>query len=86
MAAHRLRRDEKLLELQAAEGPVEGYRVRSMRGGAEADRVVHDEVPAGYTMRSAQEHGELRLAPAVDALLARARAQRGRLRRTRRGP
>jgi hypothetical protein len=78
MAAHRLRRGEKLLDIQAAEGSLEGYRVRSLEEGAESARVVHDAPPQGYTGRWPEEHGELRLAPAVDALLARMRKLRAR--------
>jgi len=76
MAAHRLRRGERILDIQAAEGALEGYRVRSLEEGAESASMVHDAPPADYTGRWAEENGELRVAPAVDVLLARARKRR----------
>ncbi|MCA1813706.1 MAG: hypothetical protein LC624_07115 [Halobacteriales archaeon] len=76
MAAHRMRRGQRLLEVQAAEGPLEGYRTISLEEGGATGAMVHDGPPEGYTGRWAQEHGELRVAPAVDALLARMRKLR----------
>lgn len=76
MAARRLRPDERILDIATAEH-VEGYEVRSARDGAAVERrILTDAAPAGYVDRLATEHGEVRLAPAVDQLLRRLRAAR----------
>lgn len=77
MAARRFRPGEKLLDLRSAE-QVEGYEVHSHRQGqAPERRVLSDAPPGPYTERMPGEHGEVRIAPMVDALMRRLRRGRG---------
>jgi hypothetical protein len=76
MAAKRLAPGERLLDIRAAE-ETEAYEVHSGKAGEAPGRsVVQDAPPSRYTSRLADASGEVRVAPLVDALLARLRARR----------
>lgn len=77
MAARRFHRGERLLDLRSAE-QVEGYEVHTRGEDSVERRVLSDSPPSHYTERLAGEHGEVRVAPMVDALLARLRNRRGK--------
>jgi hypothetical protein len=76
MAAKRLAAGERLLDIQAAE-QVEGYEVHSRREGEAPERtVLTDTPPERFVDRHPTEHGEVRVAFALDAMLRRLRAKR----------
>jgi hypothetical protein len=76
MAARRLAPGERLLRIDGAEG-VEGYEVHSRRhDGPPEHRVLTDVAPQGFVARVGGEHGEVRVAPLVEALLLRLRMAR----------
>jgi hypothetical protein len=80
MAAKRLRPDERLLDIRSADQvQVEGYEVHSDAPGEVPERrVLTDAPPDRYVERVAEQNGEVRVAPMVDALLKRLRDQRAR--------
>jgi hypothetical protein len=77
MAARKLRPGERILDIRAAGQPgLEGYQVHSLARGKPERRVLADTPPERFTSRMADAHGEVRVAPLVDALLRRMRGKR----------
>lgn len=74
MAARRLARGERLLRIEGAEG-FEAYEVHTLAPGLER-RVLTDVAPAAFVSRVPGEHGEVRVAPLVEALMQRLRRAR----------
>lgn len=75
MAAKRLAKGERLLDVRAAEG-IEGYEVHTQLDGEARRSLLADIPPANYVEALPAQNGEVRVSGLVEKLFRRLRAQR----------